>query len=184
MKTEILKLTTEEDLIQHEKGLYRNFYRLYPEYSRQFFRKLDDRRLQPLMPYKDQLIYGIKVEGKLFAASSFCINNERTYEIEEMGFKIEKTPNVCEGLHFYSHLTETLGMNLDLYKEMAIFSFKDILKQNIDTIYSSCDHSRLKMYKYMGFEIIDEVMYGKEKEYLIKKTVTSDVESTLFKMDK
>lgn len=182
MKTEILELTTEEDLIQHEKALYRNFYRLYPEYSRKFFRKLEDRRLQPIMPYKDQLIYGIKIEGKLFAASSFCINNEQTYEIEEMGFKIDKAPNVCEGLHFYSHLTETLGMNLELYKKMAIFAFGEILKKGIDTVYSSCDESRLKMYKYMGFEILEDLMFGKEKEYLIKKTVTNDIESTLFKI--
>lgn len=170
----------QNDIIEYEKALYRNFKTNYPEYAEEFFSEIGGDRLQPLVPYEDQLIYGVYKDGDLICAGSYCINLQKELEIEKMGFKIEKAENVCEGLHFYSEATQKAEFNLEIYRTMALKSFKELLNRGINTIYSSCDRKRLIMYKFIGFEVIDEIEYTGETEYLIKRVIEDDFEENLF----
>lgn len=170
----------KEDIIEYEKALYRNFKPIYPEYAEEFFTEIDGIRLKPLTPYEDQLIYGVYRDKELISAGSYCIKLQKDFEIEKMGFKIDKTENVCEGLHFYSEITQKAEFNLEIYRSLAFKSFKDLLSRGINTIYSSCTKNRLIMYKFIGFEIIDKIEYTGETEYLIKRVITEDFEENLF----
>lgn len=177
-------LKTDEDLIAHEKALFRNFHATYPDYSRCFFTLLDKNRLRPIIPYESQVIYGIKYTGMLLCAGSFCIDPSQRYEIEEMGFKIDKSDSVCEGLHLYSTLTQTINLNIEIYRKLLSFAFNDLLKRKINTIYSSCSGRLKKLYRYVGFSVIDEIMFFNEREYLLKMEITPDFEKAVFNLER
>lgn len=184
MTTEINLVTTPEDLLAHEKALYHNFYCTYPAYSEQFFTLVNSKRLRPKIPYDSQLIYGIKHNGILICAGSFCIDQSIRFEIEDMGFHIEKTPSVVEGLHFYSTLSRELGLYIEVYRKLLLFSFNDLLTRNYTTIYSSCSERLIKLYRYIGFEIINDIQYHDEREFLLKFDLTCQFADHIFKLDR
>lgn len=167
-------LKSEEDLISHEKLLYRNFYRNYPAYSRKFFTLVDKNRLKPNIPYRSQVICALKHAGMLNCVASFCVNPEEIFVVESMGFKIEKNVTTCEVLHFYSKFSETF--NLEAYKKLFTFSITEMMKKNFRTMYSSCSEKFNKFYKVIGFDIVDSILFEGEKEFLIKYDIRDGFE--------
>lgn len=166
--------------LEYEKALHRSFSETYPEYAEQFFNKISNNRLQPKIPYNDQLIFGVYSNGNLISGGSFCINIEQEFEIEKMGFKIEKTQNICEGLHFFSEIAQKVSFNMEIYRKLNLVAFDELKRRGIDTIYSSCAKDRLIMYKFIGFKVIDEIEYTGEVEYLIKRYIEDGYENNLF----
>jgi hypothetical protein len=177
-------LRSEDDLIAHERGLFRNFYALYPEYSRQFFKRIGTNRLQPLMPYENQVIYGLRQGETLYCAGSFCIDPSQRYEIEEMGFTIEKSDSTCEGLHLYSTLTHEFNFAITAYRQLFTFALNDLLRRGISIIYSSCAERLIRMYRYVGFSIIDDIAYKNDREYLLKMSIEPDFEKRIFDLNR
>lgn len=176
----IEEIKTEEKFIEYEEALYRNFNDTYPEYAKEFFNNIENKRLRPKIPYSSQLIFGVYHNGKLISAASYCVNNNEIFEIEKMGFKIEKTDNVCEGLHFFSEIAQKVSFNMTIYKKLNLIGFNELKRRGLDTIYSSCAKNRLIMYKFIGFEPISEINYKGETEYLIRRIIEDDFENNMF----
>lgn len=174
------EIKTEEKITEYEEALYRNFNEIYPEYAEEFFFNIENKRLQPKIPYNSQLIFGVYNDGKLISAGSFCVNINEIFEIEKMGFEIKKTDNVCEGLHFFSEIAQKVSFNMEIYKKLNLVAFNELKKRGLDTIYSSCAKNRLIMYKFIGFEVIDEIDYNGETEYLIRRIIEDGFEKNLF----
>lgn len=165
-----LKIVTKEDIsgiIEHEKNLYWAFKTNYPEYAESFFQERNSDRLIPNIPYDSQKIYVLEKENKIVSAMSICHDSSIKYEVEEMGFKIDKNSNTAEALHFYDkHEKKDFEIIIDAWRGLFEYLKDDLNKQGINQLFTSCSKKLLAFYKYTGWEVIEKKEIFNETEYL------------------
>ena len=100
---------TEEQYIEFEKGLYREFTTRNPNYWVTLnYKNIDNCRLQSSIPYQDQFIMIVRDENqKVIGGIASNIKYKERMQLEEVGFSldIKNDPSVCEILTFYIEKT-------------------------------------------------------------------------------
>lgn len=174
-KIEYSQLLSENEFIEHEKGLYESFYIKEPNsWVSKNYMLIDNCRLKSDIPYSDQVIFAVKNDGKIISAIALNQNTNSPLQLEKMGFKIDESirkMGFCEGLSFYI----IQDMAADIFGILSDFlntALSNDKRPDIKYIYGTCGKKLLNMYTYLfGFEMVDKMVMPETNSdlFLIRK---------------
>ena len=115
-----------------------------------------------------------KKNKEIIAGMTVNFNLDKELELEKLGFEIEKTDNVCEGLTFFGFASENY---FEIYGKLGDLLYDYMRKNNKDIMYATSSKKTLKIYvnPINGFELIDSRIIDGEKEYLVKKEINKNL---------
>lgn len=163
----ILNLSNKNELIQYEKGLFKAFFETLPDtWIQEHYIKKENNRLVSYIPYDDLIIYQGYLADKLVCANAINITMQQT-QIQKLGFSYSPDPKTVEGVHMY--IQNIQGENaIQIGDTFFNFVMSDLKKRDYQKLISSCTKKLKALYLLFDFEIIDEIMIGGEKEFLIQ----------------
>lgn len=155
---EIFDHKDQMSLIELEKKIYTAFVEKIPNnWVQSKYQIIDDNRLRPNISYNKQHIFLMKKENTIVSAIGLHFNTDGALELEDFGFKIDKTA-ICEGLFFF---TDGPGVSKTIrLKEFVKYIIDFLKRKNIRYWYGTCDRSLTKLYKYFGCKVIDSTHYN------------------------
>lgn len=164
---EVLDTTIEKNVIEYEKAMYKAFSGSEIKTLNKIW-EFDkaNHRLKTIIPYESQKIFCTRLEGALVSAVAININIKETFQLEMMGFKVEKCEGVAEGLGLFNFpvLSNLQPMAL-LLKDYA---FSLVESWGIKKMYGTCSEKKLRGYKLLGWVPIDKKTFLGETKYLLE----------------
>ena len=161
-------LTNDEDIIEYEKGLYDSYSQKDADgWIFNNYEMIDNCRLKPNIDYKDLVVYGYKDKNKLIAGAAINYNMAGTLQLEQMGFKIEKTDKkFCEGLNLFAtiDMSENLMLTVGDFHDLIV---KDIKNRGVEIVYGTCEDEIKGMYSIFGWDIMYCINLENVKEFLM-----------------
>ncbi len=124
------------------------------------------RKIKTKIPYESQKIYVARLEGKIVSGVAINVNMNDTLQLEMMGFTIDKDDKTAEGLGVFN-LSVLTSFNpvVILLKNHA---FEVVTKLGIEKMYGTCSEKKLRGYRILGWEPIDDRLFLGEKKYLLR----------------
>lgn len=164
---EMLDTSILKNIEEYESALYEAFKNTEIETLDQIW-VFDHKKkkLRTKIPYKSQKIFIARNENRIVSGVAININIEELFQLEMMTFEVPKEVGVAEGLGVFNM------PSMSAYMPVAIllkdYAFKIIEDMGIKVIYGTCSEKKLRGYKLLGWEPIDEKVFNGEKKYLLK----------------
>jgi hypothetical protein len=169
-------INNEKDIIDFEKGIYRNFYLRNPDnWIAKNYTLIENNRLKPKVDYSNQIIIVGKEDNNIVAGISYNINNEYL-EMHELGFKITDIAGdkkYCEVLLLY--IDKKIKNNpFEIGIEMNKFLNPVLKEKGFQYIYGTCAESKKILYEKFGWEFVfekKEITNKTDEKYLLRMKV-------------
>ncbi|OHD15649.1 MAG: hypothetical protein A2Y34_04130 [Spirochaetes bacterium GWC1_27_15] len=164
---------TEEQYIEFEKGLYREFTTRNPNYWVTLnYKNIDNSRLQSPISYEHQLVIILRNEnGNVIAGVNANLTYKERMQLEEVGFyldeNIKNSPYVSEALSLYIEKTNINPFVVGGLIRNSCFS--ELKKMGYKYYYGTCSEDKLILYKTFKFKVIEEKIINGLKKFLIMK---------------
>lgn len=164
------KVKDEYDIIEYEKALYDAFMDRNPNnWLVKNYELIDNCRFKSKIQYKDQGVYIVKKNKKIVMGIAINYNMNRLLQLEEIGFEICKSDEICEGLLFFSNEKELKGENFFIIvSKLFNLAKNDFYKKKIKRVFSTCSKNLLNMYQLFDFfPIQKKITCNNEEKYLL-----------------
>ena len=171
----ILNIADPVEVSAYERAMYRAFEKYLQDPAIELIWHVDsnEQRIRTRVPYADQLIGVIWVEGVVMAATAVNLNLRATWQVEMLGFTVDKTqPQMCEALAVFSNQRMFPKPDVLFFSQVAQ-SVAYILKtqHNIRLIYGSCAEWALPGYRELGWTAVETRLITGDRETLIRITI-------------
>jgi hypothetical protein len=167
LEKSILDITNEDEVVELEKAVYDAFYRKEKNPVALMVAELiGEDRMRFNIPYRDQIVFLFKSNGKIFSGLAINTNIEKM-QCEELGFQIDKSPEICEALYFFILENKELHP-IKHFVDIKIFSDNNLKSLGYYKAFSNCSDKVLKTYTRFGFKPIGEKMVLGIKKYLLE----------------
>lgn len=167
---EKLNIDNEEDVIEFEKALYKEFMERNPDsWITKNYIKIDNCRFKIPMDYNDLGIYVVK-KKKIIMSVALNFNMNITLLLEKKGFtNLYKDNETAEGILFFSVQSELKRLNFfKIAENLFIMAKKDYTKKKlIKRIFLTCTKEFLNLYKLMNFQPVWKIVRDGEEKYLL-----------------
>jgi hypothetical protein len=168
------QLKSKQDINAHELLLYDAFVNrakhgwIYHHY------KHFNNRMRAPFPYKDQLIYGIKDNNRLWASVAINLNTRNPMQLELMGFTrdlIDTSYRFAEVLSLCA-TGEKVPLNaLDIIKGFNAYLIEKFKEHTLQDIYGVTLKKKNRFYRRMGFKTIDEIKKTYGSVFLLRHRI-------------
>lgn len=163
---EIIDTNDAKSVEEYEKGLYKAFMSDKSSWIANNYTIIDNKRLQPYIPYHDQVIYGIKENNKLIFSIAVNLNNNKQLQLEKKGFAIEKDNSVCEGINLFS-VENLSGDAINYFVNIGNLIVDDLKSKNKKLVYATAPRKVKSLYQFLGFTVINRMKVDGEIKYLL-----------------
>lgn len=165
---EKLNIYNEEEVIEFEKELYKGYSKDKNGWIFKNYIKIGN-RLKHIFSYKDLLIYVAKRNGKIIGGMSGQLNPFNIFQVEMMGFNIEKNNLTCEGLTIF---VNDNFQKLDVINNLGKLIVDDIIKRGFKKTYTSTNESFVNFHVFIfEWEEIEKKLIDNEFRFLLKKEI-------------
>jgi hypothetical protein len=159
-----LNISDPSEIAEFESALYDAFKNISdPSLEAIWDIDRSGRKIKTRIPYADQDIMVVRINGSIAAAASVNLNMGGTLQLEEFGFTIDKNEqNICEGL-FIFNIHPDLALAIAFKKNF----FEYLALRDIKKIYGTCSEKRIKGYRLLGFNDVEMRIFRDQKKYLL-----------------
>jgi hypothetical protein len=164
---ELLDKNDPASIHEYEHALYRAFSKSYIK-TLHYIWDIDHigKKIKTKVTYHGQEIFVIKMGEKIIAAIAINHGINDLFQLEMMGFKFDKSNNVCEVLHIFNLYDATEGITI--MKSLSTYVLNNLKLRGIKLIYGTCSEKRLRSYKFIGFNTINQHHFNGENKYLLE----------------
>jgi hypothetical protein len=164
-------LTTDDEIKEYEEGLYKAFVIKRPDkWIIENYIKVEEDRIRPKYSYDKIIIYAIKKDGKIISASAINYNTEINFQVEDIGFKIKKDKNDCEGITFFILEDNSNIEMLTIVPKFNDFFINDLKIKGFKKMYMTCPEKLKNFYeRAANMKVLGKQSLNNENEFLMEK---------------
>lgn len=155
---------------EFESALF-NAYKKDAGWYYNHFNKTDDKRLVPCLPYDDLRIAIVMYQGVVSGGMLSNINNKKKFLIEDMGFKLDRTFDSCEGMNTFISDNVPAKDRTNLMIKLGDFASGILAREKIHIVYAAPQVKYVNMHQWI-FEYDEELeileVEGEERQLLKK----------------
>lgn len=132
-------------------------------------REIDEihKRVRLKVPYESQTVLLAYYNDEIIAASGFNDNTKSTFNLELVGFEIDKSEQgIAESTGVFC--TQLFVEGQLVLKTLLAKGWSLLRQRGVKTFYGYCNESKIRFYRNIGFTDIKNKIICGEKIYLLK----------------
>lgn len=163
-------LSTDKEIIEYERMLYKEFYMKYPhKWVANNYLLIDGDRLVPNVPYSYQKIFCVREGERIISSCAINCNTENKSQLEEKGFVLNRdlnTKGFCEILTFFI-IRDKKAQHKTVFNSIFNMVSADMRRRSIFLMFATCYQNTLNFYLKKGFRTFQERQVENNKMFLI-----------------